>query len=89
MLIQLNKKYRLKTVDEYNIALQTVKKSKDGTEYWTSVSFYGSLRDAFNSILDSARFTKSIRGKKEHILWMAGIKKISDQILGAWEKIEV
>ncbi len=77
MIIQLTKKYRIRSVTKQAWAVQRVKresKSESGT--WTSFEWHGHLRAALRASVDHPRFLLDKKTKKECFEWMDKIESI-------------
>jgi len=81
MIIQLSKQYRLKAVDSHNIATQKLFNDvKNNKTYWVPFEYFGSLRGALKSVLDSPRYLTG-KSSKECKEWMEKIRDIIKRTL--------
>lgn len=76
MEIQLNDKYRLKTIDYNNWALQRFGVSKTGKELWRSFCYYADLRSALRRALDSPEMMMDMETKEDHMKWLEHIDSL-------------
>jgi len=81
MIIDLNEKYRLNTIDSRNIALQEAGTNmKTGLPIWRNRSYYRTLSDGLSDCLHDAVFIEKIETKKELSDWLEKIRKIAQEI---------
>lgn len=84
MEIQINKKYRLVSLDANNIGLQKLGKDKDGADRWDNLYYYGNLTSALRAITDSCEFVhncKDLEDLKKHLDRIDEIKEEFKSIL--------
>lgn len=84
MEIQLNDRYKLKTIDRHNWALCRLPEQKDGVnrkeDYYQPISFYACLKQGLVDILDSAEIMLSMETRQECMDWLEKIREIASEI---------
>jgi hypothetical protein len=82
MIIQLNDKFRIVTLDSRNWALQrlNVAKKEGAEDKWVNVSYFSSLTNALHNALTDPVVYMDMKTKKECEEWLENIKTISDNL---------
>lgn len=79
MEIRLNDKFRLKTTNGNNWAVQKFFILEDGKEEWRSYYFYGTLKEAFRGVLSDPRIMIDMKTRKDHEAWLKRIDFLFDK----------
>ena len=78
MEIKINDKYRLKTIDRNNWALQKFSVVSE-EPLWTSFCYYADLRSALRRALDSPEMMMDMETKEDHMEWLKHIDSLYDK----------